>query len=306
MEYQVWVNGEFVPRNEAKIGLTDRGFRLGDVVFDTSRTFNGKVFRLEDHIDRLYRSLTYVRIDPGMTKEEMIDVTLDVVQRNESVREPGDDYMISQFITRGEGGRSALPMTPNIIVWVDPLDHPRMAPLYSDGAHVVIPKIRSYPSDALDPKIKHYSRLNFVLAELEATDIDPEAFPVLTDANGNLTESIGSNFFIVTDGKIRTAGDSAILQGVTRKVVSELAEQLGIPFIEENIQPYDAYTADEAFLATTPYCVVPVGRVDTRKVGEGVPGPITQQLIAAFSELAGFDIVEQSVTRAKALAAART
>ena len=305
MEYQVWLNGEFMPRSEAKLGLTDRGLRLGDVVFDTSRTFNGKVFRLEDHIDRLYRSLTYVRIDPGMTKDEMIDITLDVVQRNESIRETGDDYMVTQFVTRGEGGRSALALKPNIVVWIDPLDHTRMAPLYSDGAHVVIPKIRSYPSDALDPKIKHYSRLNFVLAELEATDVDPEAFPVLTDARGNLTESIGSNFFIVTDGKIRTAGDSAILQGVTRKVIGELAERLGIPFIEEEIQPYDAYTADEAFLATTPYCVVPVGRVDTRTVGEEVPGPITQQLMAAFSELAGFDIVEQSINRARALAVAR-
>jgi branched-chain amino acid aminotransferase len=298
MEYQVWLNGEFMPRSEAKLGLTDRGLRLGDVVFDTSRTFNGKVFRLEDHIDRLYRSLTYVRIDPGMTKDEMIDITLDVVQRNESIRETGDDYMVTQFVTRGEGGRSALALKPNIVVWIDPLDHARMAPLYSDGAHVVIPKIRSYPSDALDPKIKHYSRLNFVLAELEATDVDPEAFPVLTDARGNLTESIGSNFFIVTDGVIRTPTDRSILQGVSRLDIFDLAKGLGIPVSEEDLQPYDAYTADEAFLTNTIYCALPVSRIDNRSLGSEVPGPVVQRILAAWSETVGVDIVDQALHQA--------
>ncbi|MFQ5873442.1 MAG: aminotransferase class IV [Dehalococcoidia bacterium] len=300
MDYLVWVNGEFVPRGEAKISLKDRGLRLGDVVFDTSRTFDGKVFRLRDHLGRLYRSLAYIRIDPGMSMDEMEEATLDVVQRNESVREPGNDYMITQFVTRGEGGRANKATKANVAISIDPIDFPRYGPLFSEGAHVVIPKIRSYSSDQLDPKVKHYSRLNFVLAELEATDVDPDAFPVLMDTQGNLTESIGANFFIVTDGALRTAGDSSILQGISRKVIFELASQLGIPAAEEDLQPYDAYTADEAFLASTPYCILPVGRVDTRTITEDIPGPVTKQLLAAWSELAGLDIVGQAVSRAKA------
>ena len=304
MEYLVWVNGEFMPSSKATVSMRDRGLRAGDVVFDTSRTFNGKVFRLRDHLERLYRSLTYVRIDPGMTMAEMEELTLEVVQRNESIREPGDDYMITQIITRGEGGRVRHTTKPTVAIWIDPIDFPRYAPLFGEGAHAVIPKTRSYSSDQLDPKIKHYSRLNFVMAELEATDVDPEAFPILMDAQGNLTEGIGYNFFIVTEGVLRTPGDSTILQGVSRKVIFELAEQLGIPAVEEDLQPYDAYTADEVFLASTPYSILPVGRVDNRTISDEVPGPVTRQLLAAWSELVGVDIVEQALSRARVTAQA--
>ena len=293
MEYQVWVNGEYFPRSEAKISMMDRGFRLGDVMFDTSRTFNGKVFRLRDHLERLFRSLQYTRIDPGMTIGEMEQITLDVVQRNESVREPaGDDYMITQIVTRGFGS-VVNPSAPNISVWIDPLGSPRYAPLFDTGAHVVIPRTRSYSSEQLDPKIKHYSRLNFVLAEIEATDVDKNAFPLMLDMEGNISEGIGNNFFLVSDGVLKTPNDGNILQGVSRMTILELAEQLGISTKVEELQPYDVYNADEAFMTSTPYCILPVGRADNRQLGEEVPGPITQQLLAAWSERVGLDIVDQ-------------
>ena len=143
--------------------------------------------------------------------------------------------------------------------------------------------------------MKHYSRMNFALAELEATDVDPDAYPVLLDLEGNIAENIGANFFIVTNGVLRTPGDRGILQGISRMTVLDLASQLGIPAVEENLQPYDAYTADEAFLTTTSYCALPVGRVDNRTIGPEVPGPITKKLWAAWSELVGMDIVDQAV-----------
>lgn len=301
MEKIVWLNGEFMPRSEAKVGLTDRGLRLGDVVFDTSRTFNGKIFKARAHIDRLYRSLKYVRIDPGMTPDEMEKLTLEVGRRNDEIREPGDDYMVTQIVTRGEFGLSGHPMTPNVAIWLDPIDFVRYSPQYSQGAHVVIPKTRSYSPDQIDPKIKHYSRLNFVLGELEVADVDPKAFPVFLDTSGNVSESSGANFFVVTDGVLRTAGDSSILQGVSRTTIMELAERLGIPTVEEALQPYDMYTADEAFLSTTPFCMLPVGRADNRQIGDEVPGPITKQLLAAWSELVGLDIVDQAAHRASVL-----
>lgn len=302
MEYMIWLNGDYVPRSEAKISMTDRGFRMGDVVFDTSRTFNGKVFRLRDHLVRLYRSLQYTRINPGMTIDEIERLTLEVVDRNESVRESGDDYMITQIVTRGEGGRVGREMTPNVSIWIDPIDFVRYSPEFQDGAHVVIPKTRSYSSDQLDPKVKHYSRLNFVMADLEATDVDPDAHPVLLDTDGNISENVGGNFFVVSNGVLRTVGDNSILQGVSRMTLLELADQLGIPTSEEDIQPYDLYTADEAFLCSTPYCLLPVGRADNRDVGDEVPGPITKQLLAAWSERVGVDIVDQVTERARVLA----
>lgn len=291
MGYEIWLNGQFVERDKAQVSLLDRGFRQGDVVFDTSRTFDGKVFRLRDHLERFYRSLKYVRIDPQMSIDEMEKVTLSVVEKNESLRTSlGDDYMVSQIVSGGIGVRDG---NPTVAIVIDPLGSPRWAPAYDGGANVVISKTRSYPSQSLDPKVKHYSRLNFVLAEMEATDVDPTAIPLLLDLDGNVTESIGANFFIVSSGRLIVPRTDSTLQGVSRLTISELAKSLGIPFIEDNIQPYDVYNADEAFLCSTPYCILPVGNVDQRRIGEEVPGPITNQLLAAWSERVGMDIVDQ-------------
>ena len=300
MDYTIWLNGEYFPRDDAKISMLDRGFRLGDVMFDTSRTFDGEVFRLRDHVLRLYRSLHYTRLDPGMSVDEMEQLTLEVVQRNNSTREPGDDYMVTQIVTGGQGGFGNRSQNANVAIWVDPIDFELYSPLYTSGAHVVIPRTRSYSSDQVDPKIKHYSRLNFVLAQMEATDVDPEAFPVLLDTQGNVSESSGANFMIVTDGVLRSPGDQNILQGISRMVLQELAENLGIPSSNEALQPYDVYNADEAFLCSTPYSLLPVGRADNRQIGDEVPGPVTKQLLAAWSEMVGLDIVDQAARRASA------
>ena len=291
MEYQVLVNGQFVDRDKAQVSIHDRGFRLGDVVFDTSRTFNGQIFRLRDHLERFYRSLKYVRINPGMSIDEMEIATLEVVKKNEALRESlKDDYMISQIVS---GGISQRINGPTVVIMIDPLGSPRWAPAYKDGASVVISKTRSYSSQSLDPKVKHYSRLNFVLAELEATDVDPESLPLLLDLDGNVSESIGANFFIVSDERLLVPKTESTLQGVSRLTITELAKSLDIPVIETNIQPYDVYTADEAFLCSTPYCILPVGTVDRRQIGDAVPGNITNQLLAAWSEKVGLDIVDQ-------------
>ena len=291
MEYQVLVNGQFVDRDKAQVSIHDRGFRLGDVVFDTSRTFNGQIFRLRDHLERFYRSLKYVRINPGMSIDEMEVATLEVVKKNEALRESlKDDYMISQIVS---GGISQRINGPTVVIMIDPLGSPRWAPAYKNGASVVISKTRSYSSQSLDPKVKHYSRLNFVLAELEATDVDPGSLPLLLDLDGNVSESTGANFFIVSDKRLLVPKTESTLQGVSRLTITELAKSLSIPVIETNIQPYDVYTADEAFLCSTPYCILPVGKVDGRQIGDAVPGNITNQLLAAWSEKVGLDIVDQ-------------
>ena len=202
---------------------------------------------------------------------------------------------MTQIVTRGMGVKVTDVVSPSICIRVAPIDFTEYARFYNTGAHVVFARTRSYPPQSLDPKVKHYSRMNFTLAELEAADVDPEAFPVLLDLEGNISENIGGNFFIVTKGVLRTPGDRDILKGISRMTVGDLASQLGIPMVEGDIQPYDAYTADEAFLTTTSYCVLPVGRIDNRPIGEGAPGPVTKSLWAAWSEKVGVDIVDQAL-----------
>lgn len=294
-EYTAYFKGEWMPFSQVKIDPMDRGFTVGDVVFDVARTFNGKSFRMEDHIQRLYRSLKFVRIDPGLSAKEMLDISEEVVQRNDHLRAEVGDFTITQFVTRGPGSSSRSAGPPAVCVKVAPIGFGRFADLFEDGAHGVITRTRSYPVESLDPKVKNYSRMNFNLADLEAADVDPEAWPILTDAEGSLTEGTGYNVFLVTDGVIRTPGDRNILQGVSRGMVFDLARQLNIPLVEEDLQPYDLYTADEAFFSGTSPCILPVSKVDQREIGDGRPGPIVQQLLSAWSETVGMDIVDQAL-----------
>ena len=290
-DFTVYFNGEWVLYSEVKFPPHDRGFAVADVVFDQGRTFAGVPFRLENHINRLYRSLKYVRVDPGLTEEEMVEVCREGVAKNDHRRDEVGDFAINPIITRGESVEGPA----NVAVIIKPIDFKDFARFYVNGAHAIITKVRSYSSAMLDAKVKHHSRMNFVLAELEARDVDPEGLPLLLDMEGNVTEGLGYNVFIVTDGVVRTPKDDNILQGVSRQVVFELAEGLGIPALEEDLQPYDLYTADEVFFSRTSPRIVPVAKVDTRPIGREIPGPITQQLLAAHSELVGVDIVGQSL-----------
>ena len=293
-DYVAYFDGQWLPFSEVKIDPMDRGFLVGDCVFDVARTFNGKSFRMKGHLDRLYRSLKFVRIDPGLSPEEMEHISEEVISRNEHLRADVGDYQIWQFVTRGRG-RWAHKAGPAVVgVCTRQIGFSRFAHLYSTGAHGVIVHTHSFSSDALDPKVKHFSRMNFNLAELEAGDVDPEGWPILTDGRGNITEGVGYNVFIVTGGVIRTAGDRGILQGVSRAMVFDLARKLGIPIVEEDLQPYDVYTADEAFFTSTSPCVLPVTRVDRRPIGAGTPGPVARRLLATWSEIVGVDIVAQA------------
>ena len=293
-DYTAYFCGEWVPFSQVRIDPMDRGFLVGDCVFDVARSFNGKSFRMKEHVDRLYRSLKYVRIDPGLSPQEMERISEEVISRNEHLRADVGDYQIWQFVTRGRGRWAHKAGPPAVGVCTRALGFARFAHLYRTGAHGVVVRTRSLSPDALDPKVKNFSRMNFNLAELEAGDVDPEGWPILTDSRGNITEGVGYNFFIVTEGAIRTAGDRSVLQGVSRDTVFDLARELGIPIAEEDLQPYDVYTADEAFLTSTSPCVLPVSRVDRRPMGTGAPGPVVWRLLREWSERVGVDIVAQA------------
>jgi branched-chain amino acid aminotransferase len=138
--------------------------------------------------------------------------------------------------------------------------------------------------------------MSFVIANLPAADVDPEAYPVLLDESGNIAEIIAGNFYLITDGVLRMPTNHSSLQGDTQRAIREMAQRLGISTLEEDLQPYDAYTADEIFLTNTTYCILPAGKIDNRPVGDGVPGPITRQLQSAWSKMVGVDFVNQALT----------
>jgi branched-chain amino acid aminotransferase len=294
-DYISYFCGEWVQFSQVKINPLDRGFLVGDCMFDVARTFNGKSFRMKEHIDRLYRSLKYARIDPGISPEEMERISEEVISRNEHFRKDVGDFAVWQFVTRGPGRPAPVAGPPVVCVHIRSLGLARFAPLYKEGARGVIVRSRSYTPDSLDPKVKNFSRMNFTMAELEAADVDKAGWPILTDQHGNITEGTGYNVFIVTKGVIRTTGERAVLQGISRQMVFDLAKELGIPVVKDDYQPYDVYTADEAFFAGTSPCVVPVTYVDHRMIGNGTPGTVVGRLLSAWSEAVGVDIVDQAV-----------
>ena len=196
-KYTAYCNGEWMLSSEVSISPDDRGITLGDSIYDAVRTFNGKCFRLDAHIDRLYRSLNSVSIDPGLSPNEMTSLVEECVKKNENLRSEVGDHRIWIYVSRGPGqwAHDAGPST--VVILVSPLDYGRYARFYKTGAHGIIPKIHSYAVDTLDPRIKHTSRMNFNLAEIEVAKIDPEAWPMLTDSDGYLTEGTAYNIFIV-------------------------------------------------------------------------------------------------------------
>lgn len=288
----VYINGKFVPESAAKISIFDRGFQYGDAVFDTARTFGHRPYKLKEHLERLYRSLQYVRIDPGLSMAEMERLTLEVLAKNLPFLEPHDDYWVTQQISRG----TSMQGPAQVIIYCIPLPFASYAKYYKTGVHLVIPSTRRTPPQCLDGKAKSTSRLNLVLADLEAKQVDPEAFALLLDLEGNIAEGTGYNVFMVKRGKLFTPVERGILAGVSRETVFELAEELRIPLVETDLQPYDLYTADEVFITGTSRCLAPASRLNGVRIGGEIPGEISQLLLKTWSNKVGVDIVEQALS----------
>jgi len=287
----VFLNGELIPESRAGIPIRDRGFIYGDAVFDAARTFGGVPFKLSEHVKRLYDSLRYVRIDPGMDRDEMEMWSRRVVEHNHPLLPAGQDMWVMQRITRGvEGADSA----PTVLIETHAIPFASRAPLYRDGARVTTPSVPRVPPRFMSPRAKTHNYLNLVLGDLEAQGTDPGSWAVLLDEAGNLTEGRGSNIFLVKDGAVATPKGQYVLEGITRRTVLDLAGGLGMQTAECDLDLYDAYTADEAFLTSTSLCICPVSAVNGTTIGSGrPPGVVTRRLMQAFTDLAGMDFEEQ-------------
>lgn len=298
-EAVVYLNGRMVPAGQAQLAIYDAGVVLGATVTEMTRTFHRRPWRLREHLERLFRSLRYTRLDIGLSVDELEEVTLRVVTHNAGLLAPDEELGIIHFVTAGEfpvyagsAGRAARTV-PTVCVHTFPLPFEFWAAKAIAGQHLVTPAIRHVPPQCYDPKMKYRSRMHYYLADLEARVADPEAAALLLDLQGNVTETGGANFLIVERGTVVSPTTTNILPGISRATVRELAAELGIPFVERDFQVYNVVNADEAFTTSTPYCLLPVTRINGLPIGTGRPGPLTQRLLTAWSARVGLDIAEQ-------------
>jgi branched-chain amino acid aminotransferase len=296
-ERVVYLNGEIIPESHASISFRDRSFRYGDGAFDTTRTFGHRIFKLEPHVERFFKTLKYLDLDPGLGPNELIAITEDVLARNLHLLDREDDYWVTQRVSRGvetPGGDVHESGGPVVIVECTPLPLKARAHYFRDGIEVMVPSVRRAAPDAINPRAKTHNYLNLLLGHQEVRRYNPEAWAILLDHHGNLSEGIGSNLFIVEDGVIATPQDLYVLCGISRETVIDLAGELGITVVKKDIDLYDAYNADEAFITSTSFCACPVTSVNGMKAGDGkVPGPVTQRIMDAYRQLVDYDFVAQ-------------
>jgi branched-chain amino acid aminotransferase len=279
---KVYISGKLYDKADAKISVYDHGLLYGDGVFEGIRVYAGKVFRLREHLDRLYESARHIYLEIPLGKDQMADAVNETVRANAK-----QEGYIRLIVTRGSGYLGLDPRRttdPQVVIIVDDISlYPRE--LYDNGMNLVTAAtIRNHP-DALNARIKSLNYLNNILAKIEAVQAGcVEA--LMLNHKGEVAECTGDNIFLVKRGVLRTPSlESGILEGVTRNVVIELARAAGIAVEETPLTRHDVYAADECFLTGTAAEVIPVVKCDGRPIGTGKPGPVTRQLRERFHQL---------------------
>ena len=298
---QVYFNGSFVSESEAKISIYDSALMFGDMVFEMTRSFNKKQFKLKEHIDRLYAGLKILRLPINMTELEMERACYQTIEANDHLFEKDDEHRLMIDVSRGLLGIyqniENLHKGPNIIIADFPLRWTvaGMGDLFDFGINAVITSQRAIPGNLLDPKIKNRSRIHYLMANIEASQIEGKNnWALLLDTDGYIAEGTGDNFFIIKNNIVYTPEGRNILRGISREyVINELCPSLNLKVLEKNIEPYDVYTADEAFMTGTPFCMLPVTSLNQLKIGDGFVGPIFKRLLDCWGKNVDVDISKQ-------------
>ena len=280
-ENLIYIDGNLVPESEAKISVLDHGLLYGDGIFEGIRAYKGVVFKLREHIERLYDSAKFLKIEIPLSKEELIEAILETIRKNGLT-----DCYIRVVVTRGVGDLGLDPRKcskPSIIIIAKP-----MGPLLGKKTvSLIISSVRRDGVDATNHQAKSLNYLNSILAKLEAISAGADD-AIMLDNRGFVSEATGENVFIVKNGKITTPPPtSGVLLGITRNCIIELARKLGYEVMERELTPFELITADEVFLTGTAAEIVPVESVNGRKIGTRVPGPVTERLIKEFEKLKG-------------------
>lgn len=280
---KIYIDGKFVPRKDAKVSVFDHGLLYGDGVFEGIRSYQRRVFKLEEHMDRLYETAHTLMIQIPLTKKQMSAAIVETLKRNEL-----SDAYIRVIVTRGEGDLGLDPRKcygkPTVIIITDKITL-YAKELYNKGmAIITVPTVRNYP-EALNPQLKSLNYLNNILAKIEANNAGcSEA--IMLDHQGFVAECTGDNIFIAKHGVLSTPSQGR-LKGITRDTVMGLAKNSKIITEERFITRHEVYTADECFLTGTAAEIIPVVKVDGRVIGNGKPGGVTLKMMAMFKALTG-------------------
>lgn len=289
---KICLNGEILPESEAKVSVYDSALMFGDTVFEMTRSFKHKHFRLRDHLERLFRSIMYLRIPFDYTIDDVEQFCHAVTEANPFSE--NDEHRLMINISRGVLPiyREAAPLGTNLIITDFPLRWTTagMGELFNTGINCAIPSQRTIPAPLLEPKVKNRSRIHYLMANIEVSRLKGENnWALLLDPDGYITEGTGCNFFIVKDSLIMTPEPRNILRGVSREFILEVWPLA----FEKNIEPYDVFNADEAFVTGTPFCMLPVVSLDGIRIGNGKPGPIYTKLLEHWGLSVGVNIKEQ-------------
>ncbi len=282
-ELLIYIDGEFYPKSEAKVSVYDHGLLYGDGVFEGIRAYSGIVFKLKEHLDRLYRSAHTIRLRIPLTKIEMTQAVLETLRKNNL-----KDAYIRLIVTRGIGDLGLDPRKcpkPAVIIIAEPIIQIYGAEAKEKGMTAIISWVKRDSVDATTHEIKSLNYLNSILAKIEANAAGVDE-AICLDKNGFVCEGTGENIFIVKEGKIATPPISTgVLAGVTRERVMKLAEDLGYTVVERNITPNELFNADEVFFTGTAAEVVPVREINRRIIGDGKLGPVTKRLMKEFDKI---------------------
>jgi len=281
-ELQIYIDGEYYPKSGAKISVYDHGFLYGDGVFEGIRAYNGVVFKLKEHVDRLYRSAHAIMLNIPLTKEEMIKAVVETLRKNKM-----KDSYIRLVVSRGVGDLGLDPRKcpkPTIIIITDTINI-KAGNAKETGITTMFSWVRRNPVDATTHEVKSLNYLNSILAKIEANACGVDEAMCL-ESNGYIAEGVGENVFVVKNGEILTPPTSTgALAGITAEVVVGLAKKLGLKLNVTNLTPFMLFTADEAFFTGTAMEMVPIREVNKRQIGDGKPGPVTKQLMVAFQKV---------------------
>jgi branched-chain amino acid aminotransferase len=272
----VYVNNMFVPESEARISVMDHAFLYGDGVFDTAVAWNKRVFELDAHVDRFFRSMAAIAMESPVTRGQLMNLILEALHRSEL-----DNAYIKWIGTRGSNGTPLMDPTgcvANLVILTRPYID-RDAP---NGLRVKTVAVRRPSGHVLDPQIKSLNYLNLVLAKIEARAAGADQ-ALMLDVSGRVCEAPGFNVFVVNSNALRTPARD-ILRGITREAVMGFAPQLGFSAQQCDLELYDAYTADEIFLTSTAGGLIPVVELDGRRIGDGKPGPIYRALVGVYRD----------------------
>jgi branched-chain amino acid aminotransferase len=279
----IWLDGQWLDKDSAKVSVFDHGLLYGDGVFEGMRVYNGKTFKLKEHVDRLFDSAKAILLDLPMSREEMITLT------NEGVRRAGlTEGYLRHVVTRGVGDLGLDPRKcprPTVFIIFDTIKLWSQE-RFDQGLSVVTAGTPIPHRESLSPRVKSLNYLSHILAKIEGTNAGADEV-IMLDSSGYIAEASGQNLFILKNGVLSTPPASAgILKGVTRDVVLELAPQAGLRVQEILLNRYDLYTADEAFFTGTATEIAPIRIVDGRSIGIGRTGPVTKDLVRRFGEYA--------------------